>query len=527
MSERADDAVGSELANLRHAAHPAWVAALLDRAPPYVWVRFLMLRLLALVYLTAFWVALRQAVPLIGASGLLPAPDFLERVRGASGSSASALLELPTLFWFGYSDTALLGVAGAGVALSVAVLLGVTNAAAQFALWLLYLSIVQIGQRFYGYGWESQLLETGFLAIFLCPLRTLGPTGRSSPFVSVLLFRFLIWRIMLGSGLIKIRGDQCWRDFTCLFTHYETQPIPNPLSPWFHHAPGWFHRAGVAFNHAVELGAPWLAFGPRAARLLAGALFVAFQSTLIASGNLSFLNWLTIVPALACFDDGALARILPRRIRGSLPSLRAPASSLHQRSAIAYGCLVMLLSIQPVLNLISPQQAMNRSFDPLHLVNTYGAFGSVSRQRHEVILEGTDAARLDAAVRWQEYEFPCKPGDVRRRPCWISPYHLRLDWQMWFAALGNADRERWIVHLVYQLLSGDAPIKRLLARDPFAGQPPHFIRASFYRYRMSPPRSRDGSWWSRQRLGTYLQPLALDNPELRAFVASQGWRLSR
>jgi hypothetical protein len=196
----------------------------------------------------------------------------------------------------------------------------------------------------------------------------------------------------------------------------------------------------------------------------------------------------------------------------------------QQRAALGYACVVALLGIQPLINLISPQQAMNRSFDPLHLVNTYGAFGSVSRERREVILEGTLAASLDPASVWREYQFPCKPGDIRRRPCWISPYHLRLDWQMWFAALGDANHERWIIHLIYQLLTGQPGIKRLLASDPFAKHPPHFIRASYYRYHMSPPHSADGTWWHRERLGTYLRPLTADDAELRAFVLQQGWR---
>jgi hypothetical protein len=505
------------------ASGAGFLERLWDRNPPYVLVRFVLLRWLALVYLVAFSVAAFQAVPLIGARGLLPVPSFLDAVLAATGGTRDAFLELPTLFWFGYSDTALRGVAWLGMALSTLALVGVTNAALQLVLWLLYLSIVQVGQRFYGYGWETQLLETGLLAVFMAPLCSFAPDARGVPFVAVLLMRWLAFRVFLGAGLIKIRGDACWRDFTCLLTHYETQPIPNPLSPWFHHAPGWFHRAGVAVNHLVELVAPWFAFGPRRMRLLAGAAFVLFQGTLILSGNLSFLNWLTIVPAIACFDDDALAALCPARWRERLPRVAPACSSQQLGLCVVYAILVAVLSVNPVMNLMSAGQAMNRSFDRLHMVNTYGAFGSVGEQRNEVIVSGTSARQLGPDAVFEEYEFPCKPGDVMRRPCWISPYHLRLDWQLWFAALGDPGREPWIVHLVDKLLAGDRAIAPLLAKNPFAGTRPHFVRVELYRYEMTRPWDPGRAWWTRTHLGSYIPPVSRDDPRLRAFLRRHGW----
>lgn len=509
---------GDALRAMKHGA----LDVLAQRDAPLLLIRFVLLRLLALVYLVAFLVAALQAVPLLGEHGLLPIPAFLERVQAAHGSRA--WLELPTLFLFGYSDAALLAVSWSGVALSALALCGATNAALQFVLWLLYLSIVQVGQRFYAYGWEAQLLETGFLAVFLCPLLSLRPNVRGVPFITVLLFRWLAFRIFLGAGLIKIRGDACWRDFTCLFAHYETQPNPNPLTPWFHAAPHWVHRAGVGVNHLVELVAPFFAFGPRRARVCAGVAFVGFQLTLIASGNLSFLNWLTIVPAIACFDDAALRACVPQRLRPRAPRAVQPCSGAQRAASFAFAALVAFLSIDPVANLFSERQAMNASFDPLHLVNTYGAFGSVGKERFEVILEGSAASELGPTARFEAYEFPCKPGAVDRRPCWISPYHLRLDWQMWFAALGNPGREPWIVHLMYQLLAGDADITRLLAHDPFAGRaPPRFVRAEFYRYRLLSPLHPGKAVWERQRVGSYIPALSLHDPRLIAFMHQHRW----
>jgi hypothetical protein len=181
-----------------------------------------------------------------------------------------------------------------------------------------------------------------------------------------------------------------------------------------------------------------------------------------------------------------------------------------------------VLSLGPVTNLLSERQHMNDSFNPFEFVNTYGAFGSVERVRHEVVLEGTLGDARDPRAVWQEYEFPCKPGDVRRSPCLVTPYHYRLDWQMWFAGLSNFEREPWIVHLVYQLLRGEPLPKRLLARDPFPERPPRFVRARLYRYRFATDAAR-GQVWDRELEDEYLMPLSLEHREFRRFLAAYGW----
>src|SRR5262249_11376095 len=231
------------------------------------------------------------------------------------GSRWDGFLQLPSLFWLDASDGLMTAVGWIGVVLSAFVVAGFANAPLLFVLWALYLSVVHAGQLFYGYGWELQLGETGFLALFLVPLWDARPfPARPPPAVPIWLFRWRIFRMMIGPGLIQLRGDPCWREPPCLDFHYETQPIPNPLSRLFHFAPTWMHRAGVLFNHLCELVAPWFAFAPRPFRHTAGVLLVSFQLLLIVSGNLSFLNWLTIIPALACFDDTFWRRILPRRL---------------------------------------------------------------------------------------------------------------------------------------------------------------------------------------------------------------------
>jgi hypothetical protein len=260
--------------------------------------------------------------------------------------------------------------------------------------------------------------------------------------------------MMLGAGLIKLRGDPAWRDFTALYYHFETQPLPNPLSRWFHFLPKPTLRLGVGFNHLAELVAPWLVFWPRLARQIGGAIIILFQLVLILSGNLSFLNWLTIIPALACFDDGFWSKILPKPIvnRAELAAMSAVPSKVMGVSAWIVTVQVAILSIQPVANMFSPHQIMNTSFDPLDLVNTYGAFGTVGRERLNIIFEGTTADVPDESADWKPYPYKGLPVSLDKMPPQIAPYQLRLDWQMWFAAMSTPNDYPWTLHLVCKLL---------------------------------------------------------------------------
>ena len=492
----------------------------------YWLTRFVLLRLLGFVYLFAFLSAARQVVPLIGTHGLLPMAPYLSRVEAALGSRPAAFLRLPSLFWLWDTDAALLTLAWIGVALSLVVLLGYANAVVLGLLWGIYFSFVSVGQDWYGYGWEIQLLETGALAVFLVPLLDGRPfPKRAPPLAIVWLFRWLAFRIMLGAGLIKIRGDACWRDLTCLDFHYETQPIPNPVSWAYHFMPRWTHRGGVLYNHLVELVSPWGLFAPRPARRVAGALMLVFQVILITSGNLSFLNYLTIVPVLAAFDDRLLRRILPaalvRRAEGA--GAAATRSRVHEWAALAYAAIVLFLSINPVLNMISPRQIMNTSFDPLHLVNTYGAFGSVGRERHEIVFQGTEDATVTPATEWKEYDFWCKPGTPSRMPCLIAPFQPRLDWQIWFAAMSRPERYPWTLHLVWKLLHNDPGALSLLAPSPFPDHPPRFVRAAYYLYEFAPPGEPGGAWWRRTYLGEWLPPFSRDDPRLLTILRAFDW----
>lgn len=485
----------------------------------YVLTRWLILRLLGVVYLFAFLGILWQGLPLLGSHGLTPAATYVDELRAAG----QTFWDVPSLFLLDSSDAALRGWAIAGAVLAAALAAGYANLPSLAVLWLLYGSYERIGQTWWSFGWEIQLLETTVLAACLVhpwdprPLRAPAP-----PTTAIVLMRWLAFRIMLGAGLIKLRGDPCWRELTCLDAHFETQPIPNPLSAVFHHLPHAVLAGGVVVNHIVEVVLPWFAFGPRRLRLVAAVGMALFQIVLILSGNLAFLNWLTLVPVLALLDDDFVARCAPRRIRDRLRAWSAAPRAAGRGHRIFVGCVAALVAIRsiPVIeNLASSHQAMNLSFDRLALVNTYGAFGSVGMERHELIIEGTRDADPDTAT-WSAYELPCKPGDVTRRPCILGPYHLRLDWLIWFAAMDEQPRELWMLHLVWKLLDGDRGIRTLLASDPFDGAPPRYVRIRRFRYHLEPWSAP--TWWTRDQETLWLPPMALDTPWLRDTLARYG-----
>jgi hypothetical protein len=467
-------------------------------------------RALGAIYLIAFLIAANQYIPLVGEHGLLPVKLFLPRVT---------FWEAPSIFWINHSDSFITTAIWCGLGLSGLTVAGFSerwgvwfSVAVWTLLWVIYLSLVNVGQTFYGFGWETILLESGFLAIFL------GSSTVKPPRIVFWLLLWVLFRIMFGAGMIKMRGDPCWRDLTCLYYHYETQPLPNPLSWYFHHLPPWWHKTCVLFTHFVELIVPWLLFAPwRRIRAIAGLFMIYFQVTLIVSGNLSWLNYATIALCIPCFDDAFLSWVF--RVRHAEPTY---SPSAHRIAVYALLAVVLLLSIQPAMNLFSREQAMNASFEPLHLVNTYGAFGSITRERYEIIIEGTDSDTPTDDAPWREYEFKGKPGNPRRRPCIVSPYHWKLDWQMWFAAMSDYRYHPWIVNLVAKLLQNDKPVLGLLANNPFPDKPPKFVRAELYLYHFTTSRA-DGAWWKREHVGHYLPPLSMENESFRDALKEQGW----
>ena len=374
------------------------------------------------------------------------------------------------------------GIAKAGISMSAFVLAtGAANVPILLGMWLCQRALMSVGGPWYGFGWEPQLAELGFHALFLVPLLSLNPIPAATPVPTLVIWtiRWYLFRIMMGAGLIKMRsGDRKWKDLTAMDGFYETQPVPNPLSRYLHRSPKWFHKFEVLTNHFVELVAPFLFVIPglpRSCRVAGGFIQIMFQTILISSGNLSFLNWLTAVPALWCFDDAVIMKLFYpfkgtaeasalycTQIMGTAASSAVPL--LRRITSIAFAALIAKLSVPVVNNLLSRKQLMNASFDRYRLVNSYGAFGTVSDQREELVIESAD----NVAGPWREYSFKVKPGPLTRRSPWISPYHYRLDWLMWIAAVcGGIERSPWLLKLLKKLLDQDQGVLDLLAEDPW------------------------------------------------------------
>ncbi len=460
----------------------------------YWLARLLLERGIAALFAVAFVAAYNQFPALLGERGLLPVPRLL---------AVTTFRDSPSLFHLHYSDRLLRALTLAGAAASVAIVAGAVDLLPVWAgillwltIWFLYLSIVNVGQTFYAFGWESILLEAGFLAAFL------GPSSVATPLPVIYLVRWLLFRIEFGAGLIKMRGDPCWRDLTCLYYHHETQPMPGPLSWHFHRLPRPVHRAEVLANHFAQLVVPFGLFVPQPGAGIAGAVVVVTQLWLVASGNFSWLNWVTIVLALSCIGDG---------FAGIPDHAAAPAPLWFDAVVLAVLAVQAALSYWPVRNMLSRRQLMNFSFNRLHLVGTYGAFGSITRRRREVVIEGAHEPGPGKEPQWREYGFKGKPGDPARRPPQVAPYHLRLDWLMWFVPLSPAYAGAWFRRLLQRLLEGDRATLRLLADNPFPDRPPDLLRAQMYRYRFTTRAERraTGRWWERELEGTFVGPVTL------------------
>jgi hypothetical protein len=467
-------------------------------APHMVMVRMIFERSLAGIYFIAFLSAFNQFPVLLGAKGLLPVPDFTERMN---------VKDSPSLFHFFYSDRLLKIVCLIGMVVSLLFVGGLFAHAPiliHMTCWLLlyglYLSIVNVGQEFYGFGWETMLLEAGFFAAFM------GPEWVTPSWIPIIILRWMLFRTEMGAGLIKLRGDPCWKDLTCLYYHHETQPLPNPLSRFFHHSPKIVHRAGVVFSHFCQLVAPLGLFFPQPIASIAGGFLIIHQLVLIISGNYSWLNWLTVVLGVLAFQDLG---------QGTL-TIQGPTWLMVIQLSI--GVLALFLSYRPLLNLFSQNQYMNYCWNRWHLVGAYGAFGSVSKERYEVVIQGTSDKIPSEGTEWKDYSFKGKPVELDRTPPVVAPYHLRLDWMIWFLPFTVTVREkqiyvrghpRWFVRLMIRLLENDGPLLSLLRRNPFPESPPKWIRAQFFQYHFTAPGEQN--IWTREELGDFFPEISLDS----------------
>lgn len=460
-------------------------------------VTWLLLRGLGLIYLFAFVSYAVQVKGLIGTQGILPLQRYLSLLHEHLG--AQAYLDAPSVFWLNASDTALQAVCWIGVLGSVLLAAGVWQRAMLILLYVLYLSLTHAGQVFMMFQWDILLLEAGFLAIFL-------PGG--SPII-VWLFRWLTFRFMFLAGAAKIvSGDSTWRDLTALRYHFETQPLPTPLAWYVHQWPSWLLDTGVVVTLAVELVVVFLIFLPRRPRLLAAWCILGFEMFMLLTGNYNFFNLLVMLLCVSLFDDQALNVREPSTIsphaHGRLNTGRL-ARGLLAALLVSLGLIV----IQAQLTRRRPPEpvaAFGDFFVPFFIVNPYGLFANMTTRRPEIVIEGSNNQ-----MRWAEYEFKYKPGALDRRPLWNFPHQPRLDWQMWFAALGDPRAEWWFGHLLQRLLENSPPVVDLFERNPFPDEPPRYVRALLYDYHFTDAaqRGETGDWWRRELMGVYYPIVSL------------------
>lgn len=479
-------------------------------AATYSWAQWFFLRSLAVIYLFAFLSFWVQAQGLIGSHGILPLKDFLQQAGEVLGGQRFRIV--PTLFWLNSGDTMLHVLCGAGVVLSAALVFGVAPAPVLFFLWALYLSLCSAGQDFMQFQWDILLLETGFLAIFIAP--PIRRHTRESPpnRIAIWMLRWLLFRLMFSSGVIELAsGDPTWRNLSALRYHFETQPLPTWIGWFFHLLPDWFLTFSCGAMLAVELAAPFLTFGPPKTRRIGFWLLAGLQVVIFITGNYCFFNLLSIALCLLLLDDEAFPFCKLRRKID--PELRAAESSAIAkiwpiwitRCVLAFLFLLSLVHLAVTIRLPIPwPQSIATLYNvtaPFRTVNGYGLFAVMTTERLEIVVEGSRDG-----TNWQPYEFKYKPGDPKRRPRFVEPHQPRLDWQMWFAALGTYQQNQWFILFCERLLSGEKSVTSLLAYNPFPDRPPAYIRARLARYHFSDFNTwrKTGEWWTREPVGEYL-----------------------
>jgi hypothetical protein len=455
----------------------------------------LFLRLLGLIYLAAFGSLWPQIVGLIGSRGIVPVGQVLPGLRAELG--AKAFFEAPTLFWFGITDRALIACCAFGCIAAILLITGLASRIAAFACWLLYLSVVTVGQPFMGFQWDALLLESGFLALFI-----------GAPWL-VWAYRSLLFRLMFESGLVKLLShDPNWKNLHALRFHFLTQPLPTPLAYYAYRAPVGLLDFLTGLTLFIELVVPFLLFTPRLLRHIAVALLMALQLVILLTGNYAFFNLLTLALCLWGLDDRTFAPLSRLLQRKPAPTTRAAnvfraAASITCALLIALGAMQLMNVLAP--NLASAAQKPLAVVAPFEIVNGYGLFAVMTTTRPEIVLEGSDDQ-----TTWHEYSFKYKPGELHRGLPLVAPYQPRLDWQMWFAALGTIQENSWVGNLMYRLMVGEPTVANLLNPAPFP-KPPRYMRALLYDYTFTQPaeRARTGAVWQRQLQGTWFGPVSL------------------
>jgi hypothetical protein len=470
------------------------------------------------VYLAAFLSLWVQIDGLIGSLGILPAESFLTQAGARLGADRYTVL--PTfLWWTPATNGALHFYCAVGLLFSIFLVAGLAPVLSCVVLWASYLSLYAVSRTFLSFQWDILLLEMGFLSIFYAPLGALSPRSPAwsapPPRPVTWLLRLLAFKLMFSSGVVKLSsGDPTWWNLTALAVHYETTCLPTWTGWYAHQLPVWVHRVSVAFMFATELVLPFLVFGPRVLRIVAAIGFAGLMVFIGATGNYGFFNLQAIVLCIPLLDDDCLPSRLRSRVRRPAEPVGTARPGVRWPSFVTLP-LAALLTVLTVIPLVrafrvdvewpEPLATIDAWQQPFHVVNGYGLFARMTTERPEIIIEGSNDGR-----NWSTYEFKWKPGDPYRRPAFVQPHMPRLDWRMWFAALGSAEREGWFYPFCLRLLQGSPAVLGLLAHDPFPDAPPRYLRAMLWDYRFTRWGSGMEAWWTRAELRPYTPVLTLD-----------------
>lgn len=498
-----------------------------EKSPGHLWPRWFFLRVLGLIYFSAFYSLLFQIKGLLGPSGILPAGDYLQAVS-ASPFHAWRFWFAPSLFWFGASDRALMLVTWAGLIASLLIVFNIWPRAALLVSFVCFLAFVSTARDFSGYQSDGMLLEAGFLSLFFAPPGFLPGLGRAHPAsrASLFMLRWEWFCIYFESGVAKIAsGDQSWRHFTAMDDYYQNAPLPTWIGWYVGHLPHWFHASAVFYTLAVELVLVFLLFLPRRFRIACFWIVAPFQISIILTGNYTFLNYLVFLLGFLLLDDRFVEWIAPQRILDFIERKTAevPAGAPPEgwyalwrrrlapvRMSVAGVCFgfVFYVSATLLIWMFAPSLPLPSKpvqiLEPFRIADQYGLFARMTHARYEIEFQGS----ADGTT-WTAYPFRYKPQDPGKAPGIYAPYQPRFEWNLWFASLGTWPEYRFVVWTEERLLMNDADVLALFARNPFAGPPPRQVRAVIYQYWFTDMKTKreQGLWWRRELIGDYAPTL--------------------